>query len=327
VTGLLLAVAVTAWMTRLIVRPLGAVNSALAAVADGDLTRAVPVTGRDELGQMATSLNRATATIRETVGALAGTSETLAGSSTRLTEVSQQSAHSAEEASIQANNVASSAELVSSNVHTVATGAAEMNASILEISLSATEGAKVAAEAVAVASTTTDTVTKLGESSGQIGSVIKVITTIAEQTHLLALNATIEAARAGDAGKGFAVVAGEVKDLAQETAKATEDISRQVEMIQEDTGRAVEAIGRISQIIGRINDYQMTIASAVEEQTATTNEMNRNVTQAAHGSADIAANISGVAAAAQATAGGIEQSRQGAAELADLRTLVERFRY
>ncbi|MFB9888580.1 methyl-accepting chemotaxis protein, partial [Planobispora takensis] len=200
-----------------------------------------------------------------------------------------------------------------------------------EIAHNANEGAKVASQAVAVAESTNATVAQLGASSAEIGSVIKTITSIAEQTNLLALNATIEAARAGDAGKGFAVVAGEVKDLAQETAKATEDISRRVEAIQADTESAVAAIAEISQIIGKINDYQLTIASAVEEQTATTTEMNRNVADAAAGSADIAGNISVLADAARVTAEGVADSQKAAADLAELSTrlhaLVAGFRY
>jgi methyl-accepting chemotaxis protein len=174
-------------------------------------------------------------------------------------------------------------------------------------------------------------VAKLGESSAEIGNVVKVITSIAEQTNLLALNATIEAARAGEAGKGFAVVANEVKELAQETAKATEDIARRVEAIQGDTAGAVAAIGRISTVIGQINDYQLTIASAVEEQTATTSEMSRSVAEAAGGSGEIAANITGVATAADSTTQALSQTRTAVDELsrmaADLRTGVARFTY
>jgi methyl-accepting chemotaxis protein len=158
-----------------------------------------------------------------------------------------------------------------------------------------------------------------------------VITSIAEQTNLLALNATIEAARAGEAGKGFAVVANEVKELAQETAKATEDIARRVDTIQADTSGAVAAIGRISEVIGQINDYQLTIASAVEEQTATTSQMSRSVSEAADGSGQIAANIGGVSGAADATNQALGQTRTAVDELSrmasDLRTAVSRFTY
>ena len=182
---------------------------------------------------------------------------------------------------------------------------------------------------MSVAENTTRTVGKLGDSSQEIATVIKLINGIAEQTNLLALNATIEAARAGEAGKGFAVVASEVKELAQETARATEDISRRVEAIQADTAGAVDAISQISAVIGEINDFQATIAAAVEEQTTTTNEMNRNVAEAAGGTRGIAAAISGLAAGTQETNERVAEAQRAAGELArmsgELQEAVARF--
>ena len=187
-------------------------------------------------------------------------------------------------------------------MQTVAAGAEQIGASIREIAQNATQAARVAAQAMSEVTATNETVARLGTSSQEIGNVVKVITSIAEQTNLLALNATIEAARAGEAGKGFAVVAGEVKELATETARATEDIARRVEAIQSDTTGAVAAIDQVSQIIARISDYQMTIASAVEEQTATTAEMSRAVTEAAGGAGAIAGSITTVATTAGTSA-------------------------
>jgi methyl-accepting chemotaxis protein len=205
-----------------------------------------------------------------------------------------------------------------------------MGASIKEIAKNATEAAKVATSAVKVAQTTTVTVSKLGDSSSEIGQVIKVITSIAQQTNLLALNATIEAARAGEAGKGFAVVANEVKELAKETARATEDISRKIEAIQTDTKAAVCAIASISGVIHQINDISSTIATAVQEQNATTNEMSRNVSEAAHGSGEITSNIGGVAEAAQGTTRGATDTQKASQQLVEtstqLRRLVEQFK-
>jgi methyl-accepting chemotaxis protein len=250
----------------------------------------------------------------------------LASAASELTSVSQQMASTAEETAAQANVTSAAAEQVSKNVTTVSTGTEEMGASIREIAKNANEAAKVATSAVRVADKTNAIVAKLGESSAEIGNVIKVITSIAQQTNLLALNATIEAARAGEAGKGFAVVANEVKELAKQTAKATEDISRKIEAIQGDTKSAVEAIGQIGKIINQINDFQNTIASAVEEQTATTGEISRNIAEAAKGTGEIAQNITGVAQAAQSTTEGAHNTKNSADELSrvaeDLRKLV-----
>ncbi len=269
--------------------------------------------------------------VKQVETSLEHTSHALASAAHELTAVSQQMASNAEETAAQANIVSAAAEQVSRNVGTVATGTEEMGASIREIAKSANEAARVATSAVRVADKTNATVAKLGESSAEIGNVIKVITSIAQQTNLLALNATIEAARAGEAGKGFAVVANEVKELAKQTARATEDISRKIEAIQTDTKGAVEAIAQIGTIINQINDIQNTIASAVEEQTATTGEISRNVTEAAKGSNEIAQNITGVAQAAQSTTEGAANTKSSADELSrlavDLQKLVAQFRY
>lgn len=241
---------------------------------------------------------------------------TLGSSAEELTAVSTQMAANAEETSAQANVVSAASEQVSKNVQTVSTGVEEMNSAIREIAKNASEAARVAQQAVSTAESANATVSKLGDSSVEIGNVIKVITSIAEQTNLLALNATIEAARAGEAGKGFAVVANEVKELAKETARATEDIGRKVEAIQTDTRGAVDSIQQISQVINMIHDISNTIASAVEEQTATATEMSRNVNEAAKGTSEIAQNITAVAQAAQNTTQGASNSQQAASELA-----------
>ncbi|MFC7534461.1 methyl-accepting chemotaxis protein [Actinoplanes sp. GCM10030250] len=322
--ALVLGLALATFVCRVIVRQLNSVSDSLAAVASGDLTVPAEVQVRDELGGMAVAVNTARDGLREMVSALTASSQILSQSTQRLTGATDRIGESAREAATQADAVAFAAGTVSSNVQTVAAGSEEMGVSIREIAESANEAARVASEAVTVAETTNATVSKLGASSAEIGNVVKTITAIAEQTNLLALNATIEAARAGEMGKGFAVVASEVKDLAQETARATDDISRRVEAIQSDTTNAVAAIGEISQIIARINDYQLTIASAVEEQTATTGEMSRSVSDAAQGSTDIAGTISGVATATQSTTANLVEASGTAVELAGISTELQR---
>jgi methyl-accepting chemotaxis protein len=333
--GLVLAVLLAAGLVRVLVRsitrPITETVAVLNEVAKGALGDRVEVAGKDEVSDMGTALNVALDQIGETLRAMELTSQALATASEELSSVSLQMTGSAQESASQSELVSAAAEQVTRNVQTVATGTEEMSASIREIAQNATSAAGVAAQAVSVAESTSSTVVKLGESSAEVGNVISVINSIAEQTNLLALNATIEAARAGEAGKGFAVVANEVKELAQETSKATEDIGRRIAAIQSDTEAAVAAITQISGIIAQINDTQTTIASAVEEQTATTNEMSRNVSEAATGSADIAQNITGVARTAADTGAAAQSTNQAADELArmaaEMQQLVGRFSF
>jgi methyl-accepting chemotaxis protein len=260
---------------------------------------------------------------------VADNSSAMAEASKKLSVVSTQMSLNAEETSAQSGVVSAASEQVSKNTQTVATGIDEMSSSIKEISKNACDAARVATSAVKVAQTTNVTISKLGESSLEIGNVIKVITSIAQQTNLLALNATIEAARAGEAGKGFAVVANEVKELAKETAKATEEISQKIEAIQTDTKSAIEAIDQISLVINEINDISTTIPSAVEEQTATTTEISRNVAEASRGTHEIAMNITSVAHAAKNTNEGADNSQRAAKDLAlmaaELQQMVSEF--
>lgn len=307
------------------------VEDILRIASQGDLTQKITAEGDDSISQICRGLGLFFQDLRTTVASMANNASALAGASEELSAVSTQMSSSAEETSSQANVVSSGSKMVSENVHTVATGVEELNAAIVEIAKNASDAAKVSQQAVDIALATNTTISKLGESSAEIGKVVKVITSIAEQTNLLALNATIEAARAGEAGKGFAVVANEVKELAKETAKATEDISKKIETIQSDTHGAIDAIQNISKVITQINDISNTIASAVEEQTATANEMGRNVSEAAKGTMEIASNIDAVASAADSTSQGAVNTLQAASELArmatELQRLVNRFKY
>ncbi|WP_029434228.1 methyl-accepting chemotaxis protein [Blastococcus sp. URHD0036] len=329
--GIVLAGGLGFWIARGIARQAAGVGDVTAALSRGDLTIRSGLDTSDELGRMGQALDAAVVELRTVMATVVGAADAVAASSEELSASSAQISASAEETSAQSGVVSSAAEEVSRSVQTVAAGAEQMGASIREIASNAAEASEVASRAVTAAETTTATVAKLGESSAEIGNVVKVITSIAEQTNLLALNATIEAARAGEAGKGFAVVANEVKELAQETAKATEDIARRVHAIQGDTDAAVAAIGEISSIVAQISDRQTTIASAVEEQTATTSEMARSVQEAAGGTGEIAQNITGVSSAADSTTQALTQTRTAVDELsrmaADLRTTVGRFSY
>jgi methyl-accepting chemotaxis protein len=329
--ALVLAFTMVGLVSRSMTQPLSECVVSLEALAAGDLSARKATGGKDEVGRMTASLTGAVAGMSYTVRSIAGGATNLRKSSSDLASASQQMSANAEETSIQAGVVSAAAEQVSKSVQTVAIATKEMNASIREVAKQATDAAKVATSGVRVATTTNSTVAKLGESSAEIGKVIKVITSIAEQTNLLALNATIEAARVGEAGKGFAVVANEVKELARETARATEDISRKIEAIQSDSRNVVGAITEIGSIINQINDIQGTIASAVEEQTLTTREIGRNLSEAASGATEIARNIQGVADAAKNTSVGAHQTQTAARDLSELSheltDLVSRFKF
>lgn len=314
-----------------VVVPLTEVTVTLEKLADGDLTARVDKAYAGDLAKVCKAVNTVSIQVGGALQQIAENVSSLMTSAEELNALSQQMSASSDQTAVQANVVSAASEQVAVHVQTVATGADEMGASINEIAKNTSEATKVAMAAVKTAEATNQTISKLGQSSSEIGQVIKVITSIAQQTNLLALNATIEAARAGEAGKGFAVVANEVKELAKETAKATEDISRKIEAIQSDTKGAVSAIEQIGNVITQISDIQTTIASAVEEQSATTSEISRNLTEASQGAQDITKNIAGVAEAAKTTTAGVSDMQKSAQGLemmaADLKALVSQFKY
>ncbi len=331
--ALAVAVGLALTVTRSITRPLAMLRDRLIDIADGegDLTRRADQDRGDEIGTIGLAFNRFVAKMASSISSIAQISTGMAGAAEELSSVSQQLASNAEQTSSQATAASAASEQVAASQQTVSAAVEQLAASVAEVARSAADAAHTSGSGVTAADATNAAVTKLGESSAEIGDVIKVITSIAEQTNLLALNATIEAARAGDAGKGFAVVASEVKELAQETARATEDISHRIDTIQSDVATAVHRISEIAEIMARINDNQTTIAAAVEEQTATTSDISRSVHDAAAGSGDIARNVGGVVATASDTTQGAGQTQVAAAELAtmasDLQQLVSQFRY
>ncbi len=345
-------------VTRGIIRPLNESVRYAERIADGDLTTHLNSSRNDEIGQLMTALETMGDTLREVVQNLSENAKTLSGSSTQLSttathltsgaeETTNQSssvASAAEEMSTNMNNMAASTEQMTLNVKTVASSVEEMTASITEIAKNAEHASTVAGNAAQLVEVSNTNIGQLGQAANEIGNVIETIHDIAEQTNLLALNATIEAARAGDAGKGFAVVATEVKELAKQTADATEDIRRRIEGIQSSTGEAVDSIGQISKVIQQVNDVSSTIASAVEEQSITTKEIAQNVTQtsdasqtvsigvaeSASATQEITRNIAQVDRAARETALGASRTQTAGTELSklseELQTLVGKFR-
>jgi methyl-accepting chemotaxis protein len=311
-------------------RDAAATVAAVAALAEGDLrTQRLPG-GRDEFGDTGRGLARAAGTLRDTLARISEHAGTLAATAEQLSASSASIAAAAEQTTTQAARVADAAATVHTHIDALSAASTQMGASIGEIAQNAAEAARVASSAAGLAAATTATVEQLGRSSTQITEVIQLIRAVADQTNLLALNATIEAARAGEAGKGFAVVASEVKDLAQQTGTATTDITTRVTQIQAESAAAAAAIAQIGTVIGQINEYQTSIAGAVEEQSATATDMNQQVLEAAGHSAGITTTIADVAEVARTTSTHATDSRTATGDLArlaaELRGLIDRFR-
>jgi methyl-accepting chemotaxis protein len=311
-------------------RPVRQVTAVAEAMAAGDLTRRLRLRRIDEIGAMANALDRANDRTAQSLAEVSATAERLAGSSRRLTHNSAGIAAAAHTGATESATMGQAADDLVRSVHTVTDGTGRMNAAVQDVAHSATAAAQIASTAVEAAQSATATVNALGSASAEISEVVKVITSIAAQTNLLALNATIEAARAGESGKGFAVVAGEVKDLAQETGRATDDIAARVQAIQAGVRDAVEAIAQISGIITQINEYQVGIGNAVEQQTGTSHEISGGIAEAADRSQDITIRVQKVSHATAGIQADSEQTRHAAEELAtmadQLHHLMEQFR-
>jgi methyl-accepting chemotaxis protein len=327
----LLGVGAAWWLGRTVRRPLNAAIGVLEAAAAGDLTVRSGTDGATEFQRMSRATNAMVTATAEALSDIAVRARALDDVAAKLAATSETTTKVMTGAADQAASAAGAAQQVSGTVQGVATAAEQMSVTAGRIARSTGDAVRVAAQAADAARATQTTVSTLDTSSSQIGVVLKTITSIAEQTNLLALNATIEAARAGEAGKGFAVVAGEVKDLAQETARATNDIGQRIEAIQTDTRQAITAISQIADVIVQINEHQNSTASAVEEQSGTTTSMTQSITTAAVDTNHIADNVTTVADRIRSTLPHTQQTRDAATTLAgmskDLSALLGRFRY
>lgn len=330
--GVIILIAIVAiWQLsrKVITNPLSEMVAFASKIADGDVTQTLRSTSQDEIGLLTRSLNSMSENLRHVIGQIAGNAQSLNQTSGEMAVTSDQVLNNVSAMSSKASSVASAAEEMSANmssvsaaseqsatnISTVSAGAEEMTATIGEIAQNAEQGRRVTAQAVENVSHASERVDTLSQAAGQITKVIDVILEIAEQTKLLALNATIEAARAGEAGKGFAVVASEVKDLAQQTNDAIEEIRSSVDAIQESTGDTVSQIGQISEVINQVNDIVGSIASAVEEQSATTQDIAQNVNQAAIGIQDVNKNVAQAATASNDIAKDIVEVDQASREV------------
>ena len=332
--------------TRSIVGPIQICVEAMKKFAEGDLTARAELNQKDELGILAIAINGSIARLRATIATITATTAKLQQSAASLTDVARTEAAGAEETNAQATSVASageqlatnaklmagSAEEINSSASTVAAAIEEMSASIQEVARNCAKESHIAQQADVQARGTRNVMAKLDESANEIGKVVELINRIAEQTNLLALNATIEAASAGDAGRGFAVVANEVKELARQSATATEEIRAQISLIQENAGNSTRAIDEVASVIQEVSSIASSIAAAVEEQSATTSEIVRtlhtvtsatstlseNVRQTANASSEVSRNIHGVSDAAAEASRGAVQVSSSARELTSL---------
>jgi len=322
------AAALAAWYGRGLIRvvytDLRALTRMASAMAEGRLGSRAPAEGQGEVTNLAAAMNRLQDSLVSVTGQLQHQSQALARASEEMSIVSFDMSRNAEDTSSRAGALSSSAQEVSQSVGAVAVAVEQMGSSVLEISKNTTEAARIAAAAAADAQATSGTVARLGASSETITGVVQTIAAIARQTNLLALNATIEAARAGEAGKGFAVVAHEVKELARRTSAATEDVARTIDSVRADTQAAVEAIGRIRETIVQIKQISGSIATAVDEQLATTSEIGRSLGLAAGGAIEMSDGTGLVAEAAQTAAAGSARTQSAAGELARLATHLKR---
>jgi methyl-accepting chemotaxis protein len=305
--------------------PVAEIERVLTALAKMDLTARVEGIYEGDYQRIASALNTVSSRLDTEVKQISEHTLVMASASERLKTITRELAHGATETSRLAASAAQSSEKVSADLSAVAAGSAEMVNSIREISQNASKASSVVRTAVSATDSTTKKITHLGESSAQISKVVKAITGIAQQTNLLALNATIEAARAGEAGKGFAVVANEVKELAKGTAKATEEISERIAAIQQDTRESVAGIADITSVTKEISEISHSIAAAVEQQTATTNQLGGHVAEAARISAAIASEMSGLAEATRNTSASAMQTDSAIAELTKILGQLQAF--